>query len=195
MYDSLMDPVALRNIGKRNLPTRKNTLAHLQNDKNTGYNLDIKPQSDLQTRLQDIRNIAGMIDILKNLLDDTGANESPEEIEDTYDQSVLFNPDEATDEKNNELENVILPEVTLSGDYGLDKTNDNNSLENVIAMVLGLNNNKGRNNNDLKSNIGISIKSPIEKRQLICTSSSTQRECFDNAFAYYVRLLKSLQSH
>lgn len=197
MHDSIMDPVALRNIGKRNVPTRN--FGQLQNNKNTDFSLNVLPVSELQTRLEEIRNIAGMINILKDLLDERKANEASEEPENSFIQPVLFHPEEVSDRQNNELRNMMLPVENFSGDYSLETANVKDSMDNAIADILGLKGNEETDNNDgiVESKVkkDISRNVPLEKRQLICPPDSTERECFDNAFSYYVRLLKSLKSH
>jgi hypothetical protein len=91
MHDELMDPVALRNIGKRNLPIRRNSFNHFQNHMNTGISPDVIPLLDLQSRFQEIKNSADIIDILTKLLGDTSSNEKPWYNENKYVQPLLSN--------------------------------------------------------------------------------------------------------
>ncbi|XP_053383959.1 uncharacterized protein LOC123536483 [Mercenaria mercenaria] len=195
MQDSLMDPVALRNIGKRNSPHDQNeNLDQLQNEDSANTGLGLISDPNIQIRLLQLRNFAAMLNGLKNLLDHSDASSHQNGIKTSQFASFLFTPSGLPDGQTNGLRQKGLnQQIRVSTKAGTEP-----SINNMMERFLGFNPNSGNENSEvIESQMKRNIAShpSLEKRQIICSSASSRLECYDNALAYYVRLLKTLKSH
>lgn len=204
MQDSLMDPVALRNIGKRSSNTRKYAGSELHSTENT-YDVDIglnhapnnKGENTEQTNYsKQLKNFVKMLDELRTVL-------SWKDLDAEYSNSrnIYFYPSDLASEGKGEgaqRKNILAVNEDFLPSLNTILENIGKENKNFLVNYLSL----GNGQDDIEEKTLPSpmtkdiLQAPsVQKRQIICPKGVSRLNCYDNALAYYLRMLKTLKNH
>lgn len=182
MQNSLMDPVALRNIGKRTAPTMlgmeintdsltRNVLSKIRHKS--------KSISAPSNHMQRVKLFKDALMLLHRNIDDTEADYS----EDVH---FMFKPSDLTDQRIDKYWDK--PESAVDDIFERDLRG--NQLEQYLDLNTGV-----RNTNKFANVKRTSPSFSVRKRQIICPHGMPRLDCYDNALAFYMRLMKTVEDH
>lgn len=181
MQNSIMDPVSLRNIGKRNSPTKpdmemepnplmRNVLSKI------GHQLkSIATPSDYKQRVKIFEDT--LLPFSRNT-DDTGTDYSE-------DVNFLFKPSDFSHQRIDTYWDTPEPAV----DTIFERDLRGNNLEQYF-FTTGV-----RNKNMFANAKRTSPSFSVRKRQIICPNGMPRLDCYDNALAFYMQLMKTVEDH
>lgn len=183
MQDSLMDPVALRNIGKRSSIHDGSVPSTTKNDKDF-LDVGLHEMTNHQTAkaaLPSIPQFNSMLNVLKSISRNGEASpkgntfEWEKEFDNPADQMKYIN----TISEPFQLSQKMF-DLTSKG-HGSDDIGNFQDYKNTDRTG--------------KEALEPLMDTYVSKRQIICPPGVSRLNCYDNAFAFYMRLLKTLKNH